>query len=82
MSRRPGRAGGGRRRELESVCVPPKKIIGSIFSIVPEEYGTRSSTVVLVDVSGRIKVVERNLDGGGATKMVDEKRNTFEFCDI
>lgn len=48
----------------------------------PTRYGTRSSTVVLVDASGRMKVVERNLGDGRGVAMRDAERNTFEFCDV
>lgn len=49
----------------------------------PRKYGTRSSTVVLVDTSGRMKVVERNLgDGTDKDDMRYASRKTYEFCDV
>jgi len=56
----------------------------------PKNYGTRSSTVVLVDAKGRFKVVERyrseeNGDAGeeeARVHMGQVERNTFEFCDV
>lgn len=72
---------------------------GAAVAALPRRrYGTRSSTVVLVDTTGRMKVVERNLvgvesdsgggsgKGGGDTEMLlhmrDGERNTIEFCDV
>ena len=37
--------------------------LGLAAAIPRKKYATRSSTVVLVDASGRMKVVERNLGG-------------------
>ncbi|CAN0466584.1 unnamed protein product [Ascophyllum nodosum] len=69
---------------LARVCIPPTALfrwwtMNGIRSL----YGTRSSTVVLVDASGRMKVVERNFgDEAGGGTMRDAKRSTFEFCDV
>lgn len=93
------------------MCIHPSPLAGSqwwlprlALSWVPwfgartpkKNYGTRSSTVVLVDAAGRMKVVERNLgDGDGVGEengnvggeearvhMRQAERNTFEFCDV
>lgn len=50
---------------------------GAAAAALPRQRtGTRSSTVVLVDTAGRVKVVERNLvevesDGGGSSGAKD-----------
>lgn len=68
------------------MCVPATTAVGrewlarlklgylGLAGVLPprKQYATRSSTVVLVDAAGRMKVVERNLGGdtsdGGWTK--------------
>lgn len=62
-------AAGERTDPLASVCVPATTEEGmqwlrSLAAVLPrKKYATRSSTVVLVDAAGRMKVVERNLGG-------------------
>lgn len=61
------RAAGERIDPLASVCVPATTEVGTRWltglSLPQKSYATRSSTVVLVDATGRMKVVERNLGG-------------------
>ncbi len=95
------------------MCIHPSPLAGSQWWLprlslswlpwfgaraLQRKYGTRSSTVVLVDAAGRMKVVERNLgdgnggvseesgsivgDGEARVRMRQAERNTFEFCDV
>lgn len=76
---------------LESVCVPPTNVYGRLTALTrlvwrkPTEpatkvkYGTRCSTVVLVDASGRMKVVERSLGDDVEAGMRNAERTTIEF---
>lgn len=63
--------------ELARLFIPP-----TYFKIFGGHGATRASTVVLVDVSGRVKVVEQNFGHGRDEDKVDAQRNTFEFCEV
>ena len=45
--------------------------------VVGEAYGTRCSTVVLVDAAGRATFTERSFDAAG--RLVGEARESFEI---
>lgn len=85
---------GAWRAARERICINPTNVpqwlgTGSRWAwreaapvATPRQYGTRSSTVVLVDASGRMKVVERHLGDGKEAAIHNAERNTFEFCDV
>jgi len=52
----------------------PEQLMRHYFIVSPV-YGTRSSTVLLVDSDGNVKFVERQFDPAGCTS----RTNKFEF---